>query len=115
MVSEHGKLNFPTALSLDGNVQENWRIWKQNFEIYLVTTESDEKSDKVKANLLLCVIADAAKRVYNTFTFDEGDSLILHKIVEKFEAYVNPRKNITFCRFKFLHTDKKNLNHLTNW
>ena len=76
-----GRLNPPTPFSLDGNVQENWRAWKQNFQIYLVATESDEKTDKVKANLLLHVIGDAAKQVYNTFTFAvEGDSLKLDKI-----------------------------------
>ena len=97
-----GRLNPPTPFSLDGNVQEKWRAWKQNFQIYLVATESDEKTDKVKANLLLHVIGDAAKQVYNTFTFAvEGDSLKLDKILEKFEAYVNPEKNTTFCRFKF--------------
>ena len=69
------RLNPPKPLSLDGNVQENWRIWKQNFQIYLIVAEYEEKSDKVKANLLLHVIGYASKRVYNTFTFiEEGDS-----------------------------------------
>ena len=99
-------LKPPKPLSLHENVQEQWKKWKQNFEFYLIATEYKMKSEEVRAGLFLHSAGEAARDVYNSLTFDqEGDSLKYSKILEKFEAYVNPRKNITFCRYKFFtHT-----------
>ena len=33
---------------------------------------------------------------------NEEDTLVYDKIIEKFEAYFAPRKNVTYSRFKFL-------------
>ena len=92
----------PKSLSLEGNVQENWKIWKQNFKFYLIATEYTEKSQEVKAGLFLHCVGDSARQLYNTLTFDtEGDNLKYDKILEKLDAYVTPKKNTTFCRYKF--------------
>ncbi len=40
---------LPDTLSLVGNLAENWRRWKQQFDIYLVTSGKNDKSDEVKA------------------------------------------------------------------
>ena len=45
----------PEALNLTGNVAENWRHFKQEFELYLVAAGLDTKSDKQKIALLLHV------------------------------------------------------------
>ena len=29
----------PTSLSLEGNLVENWRIWIQRVELFLITSE----------------------------------------------------------------------------
>ena len=70
--------------------------------LYLTATENDAKSDKVKASVLLTCISKRGREVYNTFTFaSEGDELKLKTVVEKFDEYCQPRKNITFLRHKF--------------
>ena len=52
--------------------------------------------------MFLHSVGEAARQVYNTPTFDEeGDNMKYDKILEKLEAYVNPRKNVTFCRYQF--------------
>ena len=45
----------PNALNLTGNVAENWRYFKQEFELYLVAAGLDTKPDKQKVALLLHV------------------------------------------------------------
>ena len=95
-------IKAPKPLSLEGNVQENWKIWKQNFGYYLLACEYIDKSQGVKAGLFLHSVGEAARQVYNTLTFDEdGDNIKYDKILEKLEAYVNPRRNVTFCRYQF--------------
>ena len=93
----------PKQLLLEGNLVENWKRWKKDFNFYLAATEYDSKADKVKSSLLLHCIGDTAREIYDTLTFDdEGDNMKLDKILEKFEAYLAPRKNITYSRYKFL-------------
>ena len=46
------KSELPSSLIFDGDVAEQWKIWRQDFELYLTaTTESDEKDDKVKTSI----------------------------------------------------------------
>ena len=79
---------------MEGNVVENWKRWKQDFNFYLVATESDTKSDKIKSSLLLHCIGEKCREIYNTLAFDnEEDKLVYASIIEKFEAYLAPKKN----------------------
>ena len=96
------RLTPPKPLSLDGNVVENWKIWKQDFNFYMVATEYENKDDKVKSSLLLHCIGQKCREIYNTLNFEaEGDNLKFDKIIEKFEAYLAPKRNITFSRYRF--------------
>ena len=59
----------PNALNLTGNIAENWRYFKQEFELYLVAAGLDTKPEKQTIALLLHVAKKPAIDVYNTFTF----------------------------------------------
>ena len=43
----------PSALSFDGNTSENWRRFRQQYEIYLTASASEKKDDTVKIAILL--------------------------------------------------------------
>ena len=97
-----GKFAPPKELNFTGNLSENWRKWKREFQFYLTATESDEKSNEVKTSRLLTAIGERARDVYYTFTFDsEGDEMKLDKVLEKFDSYMSPKKNITYMRYRF--------------
>ena len=93
----------PKQLLLEGNLVENWKRWKKEFAFYMTATEYDSKAYNVKSSLLLHCIGEKAREIYDTLTFDVADdNMKLDKILEKFEAYLAPRKNITYSRYKFL-------------
>lgn len=96
-------LKPPTGLDLlHGNLSENWQRFQEKFELYLNATGSASKPAKVKSSIFLHVAIEKAVEVYNTFTFEEDDDKQnLSKIMEKFEEYCNPKKNITFERYTF--------------
>ncbi|KAL7849546.1 hypothetical protein SRHO_G00211690 [Serrasalmus rhombeus] len=96
-------LKPPAGLELlHGNLSENWRRFRQRFELYLEATRSAGKPAKVQASLFLHVAGEDAVEVYNTFTFEDADDKYsLDKIVQKFEEYCNPKKNTTYERYKF--------------
>lgn len=93
------KLELPGVLSLTGNVTENWKKFKQRFDVYMTATGAAEKGDKQKACIFL---KEEAVQVYNTFVFEEGEEYKLKKkILEKFEVFCTPKHNTTYERHKF--------------
>ena len=91
----------PNALNLTGNVAENWRYFKQEFELYLVAAGLDTKPDKQKVALLLHVAKKPAIDVYNTFTFAGAEDTTYASVLHKFDAYCNPKTNETYERYIF--------------
>ena len=92
----------PEPLSLEGNLSENWRRWKQRFELYRDASGISGKEEKTQAATLLHVVGAEALEVYNNFTWDnDGDNMKVEQIMAKFEAYCNPRKNVTWERHVF--------------
>ena len=90
----------PGTLSLEGNLSENWRVWIQKFDIYLIASGIAEKSEKIKCATFLHVAGDDAIKVYNTFEFDD-DVDDLDCLKELFKSYCEPRKNLTYQRHLF--------------
>ena len=96
------KLQPPSALAFTGNLAENWRRFKQQFEIYEIASGLARNDGKVRAMTLLHVAGSEALEVYNTFQWDaDDDNKKVDQIMENFEGYCNPRKNLTFKRHFF--------------
>ena len=95
-------LQPPSVLALTGNLAENWRRFKQQFEIYEIASGLARKNGKVQEMTLLHVAGSEALEVYKTSQWDEDDdSTGVDKIMENFERYCNPRKNVTFERHSY--------------
>ena len=91
------RLQAPKPLIMEGNLLQNWKLWKQEFNLFTIATEYTEKPEQVKTSLLLHYIGERAREVYNSFTFQsEAEGLNYTKVVEQFEAYFGPRKNVTY-------------------
>ncbi|CAI9729972.1 Hypothetical predicted protein [Octopus vulgaris] len=60
------------------------------------------KPDKVKTSMFLTCIGSKGRDIHSTLDFDSPDEeMNLQTVIEKFDAYCEPRKNITFLRHKF--------------
>ena len=91
----------PDELVLSGNIAENWRKFKQEFELYMLAAGYDEKPSKQKIALLLHVARKQAIEVYNTFAFSEEEEGEYQSVIGKFDAYCNPKKNETYEHYVF--------------
>lgn len=92
----------PSSLNLDGNLSENWRLFQQEWELYKLATGISEKATKIQAATFLCIAGIDAQELSNTFTFGAGTSKEnITNLVTKFEEYCNPKKNVTYERYKF--------------
>lgn len=100
------KLSPPSPMQFSGNLADNWKRFKQRFEIYLAASGAGQGDEKVQAQIFLHVIGEDALDIYNSFHI-EPDELKLDTVMEKFETYFVPTKNITFERYKFFSCDQK--------
>ncbi len=96
----------PEALSFDGNPAENWRVWKQRFELFLKAREAHGKNDEIKIAMLLTSIGPEALERYNHFTWvTEGDDLedqaVYATVLAKFEVELSGLKRVVFSRYQF--------------
>ncbi|KAJ8048052.1 hypothetical protein HOLleu_00217 [Holothuria leucospilota] len=96
------QLKPPNELCLEGNLSVNWKKFLQRYELYAVATGANEKNEEVQSSLFLHIIGEEALAIYNTFKFErQGDEKKLQCIKAKFEAYCNPKKNLTVERHVF--------------
>ena len=85
----------PEALSLHGNLRENWRRWVQMFDLYSMASGKIKEKEDLQCAILLHMVGEEALEIYN-----EEDRHKLDVLKSKFEEYVNPRKNTVFERYK---------------
>lgn len=92
---------IPDPLSFDGNVAENWRRFKQEYDI-LIEAAYPSNSKKSKAAILLNHAGPEAIERARSFTYtgdDTKDDPVV--LAAKFEELCQPYKNVTMERHKF--------------
>lgn len=63
--------------------------------------------DKRKIAIFLNIIGEEAVELFNTFKFTAGDENKLDKVMQAFEKYCQPNKNILYSRFLFYNKKQK--------
>ncbi len=108
-------LKQPETVSFTGNIDANWKSFKQRFSLYMTAIGADTKSDGRKVALLLTCTGQQAIDVYNTF--DLPDEVVItpardsvpavirgpkyETVLGRFDAYCAPRTNETYERYIF--------------
>lgn len=76
-----------------------WPKWRQKFEIFMKATGKLSSEDDVQVALLLHIIGDSGLDIYNTFPVEKTKKL--KDVLQCFDEYLLPKKNITMETFKF--------------
>ena len=92
---------FITPMLFTGNLAENWRRFRQKFEIYSTATELEKKGEKTQCAQLIYLMGDEAINIFTTFTFTDEEKNKIEVLKTKFETYFVPKKNLTFERYRF--------------
>ncbi len=85
------KLNPPSPMQLVGNLADNWKRFKQRFNIYFAASGAGGDDEKLKASIFLHVIGEDALDIYNSFQLDEAN-LTLTVLMTKFEKILCPKQ-----------------------
>ncbi|GFX79804.1 transposon Ty3-G Gag-Pol polyprotein [Trichonephila clavipes] len=68
-------------------------------ENYLLATERDDRTDKIKIAILLNLLGSEGLEIYNTFMLESKANF--SEVLQKFEKYCSPRQNVVYERYKF--------------
>ena len=92
----------PQALCIDQNTTENWKLFKQKWQLYTTLTDLTKQPATYQVALLLHSLGDDALRVYNGFKFDKPEAdRTVKGIIERFDTYAIGEVNETYERFQF--------------
>lgn len=100
-------LKPPEHLRLNGDISENWRLFKQKFELFLTASAPAASKEAptpgpTKLALLLSIAGDDALEVYNNFSFDQGeDRNDYATVIKKFDEYFAEQLNEVHERYVF--------------
>lgn len=88
-------------LKLDGNLCENWRRFKRNFDIFMLAAELNAKPHGTKINTFLNAIGEQAVEVFDTFNLTAEQKVNYDSVLKSFEDFCTPKKNEVYERFMF--------------
>lgn len=94
-------VNPPPSLKLTDKSQDEWKIFKQQYEIFEKIVELDKKDASYQCAMFLNTVGPKGLAIYNSLDFAEGEKDNLKIIKEKFENYIIGETNETYERFKF--------------
>lgn len=101
-------LSMPNMKTLEvesGNINENWRMFRENFEAFMCVSalEANETDASSKQyNMLMLLIGDAAKKKHKDFGLTEDDKVKpMKEILDKIGARVNEDIPVLLERLKF--------------
>ncbi|XP_062610827.1 uncharacterized protein K02A2.6-like [Saccostrea cucullata] len=82
------------------NLVDSWKKFQQHVQL-IFDGPLKEKDETVKISYLLIWVGDKGCDVYNTWTLSNDNKKKLDTYYKRFKAYVQPKLNPVFSRFKF--------------
>ena len=103
------RFKIPDELNLkSSNKNVEWKMFKQLWMNYEIAVGLSEQDSKKRVATLLTIIGKEAVNIFNTFKWNsEEEKENITKVIEKFDEYCIPRKNLTYERYVF-NTRKQN-------
>ena len=102
--------HLPTPIEMDfdaSNLADVWKKWEQTMQLYL-NAVMKQNTEEEKFSVFLFIIGEKGREIFNTQTwerkFDENnqptdeDDITIKLLMEKFEAYCLPKKNLVIER-----------------
>ena len=94
-------LNRPPPLDFTGNVAENWRLFEQDFDVF-VSAAHPKADKKTRSYILLNLAGREAIQRSKGFQYADGESSEDPDVLkQKFAELCKPKTNLTIQRHKF--------------
>ena len=80
---------------------DEWLKWKRRFAQFLSASGLDKEEETRQVSTLLYCLGDEAHDVLSSTKITDEDRKTYSKVMEKFDAYFDVRKNVIFERARF--------------
>lgn len=94
-------LTQPKPMIMEGDLGENWRKFKSNFNIYSKASGCTLKTQDIQAAILLHCVGQEAREIFESFDMTEEEKNKPGEIITKFDAYFLPQTNKSIERHRF--------------
>ncbi|XP_073965286.1 uncharacterized protein [Choristoneura fumiferana] len=100
--------NFENNLAnvTSGNLSAEWQKWKKSCKIYFEACEINKKEKKVQLNIILHIIGEKCREVYEQFN---EEIQTVDQLLKRFDDYFIPKKNLAVERHRFFTRNQKEL------
>lgn len=78
-----------------------WPEWKQRFTRFQIATKLTGEDEEIQISSLIYAMGPQAEGIFKSFAFSNGDERKYKKVMEKFDKYFVPKKNVIHERAKF--------------
>ncbi|XP_059057447.1 uncharacterized protein LOC131851041 [Achroia grisella] len=95
-----------------GNLSREWEKWKKSFLIYFEACELSKKEKKVQINILLHIIGEKCREIYDQFT---ETFKTIEEVIQKFDDFFLPKKNLTIERHRFFTRNQQDTETVTQY
>ena len=92
---------IPRALSLTGNLAQNWKVFQRDWKNYEITSKLSTEDMSVRVATLLSCIGSDAMNVFDGFNMSDRERENVVIIMKAFESYCIGETNETYERFVF--------------
>ncbi|CAI6358966.1 unnamed protein product [Macrosiphum euphorbiae] len=91
------EFNRPASLKLTGNINDNFKTFKQEIEVYFMATETYKKPKEVQVARLLNLLGPDGLKLFNTFKIEDKSIETIFKCLEE---YCVPKKNVVMEHYR---------------
>jgi len=99
-----------------GNVAARWQRWKRQFEVYYDACEISKKPKATQVAILLHAAGPEAQDVHDAFAWADGEDKADYKLIlQKFDEYSEPMKNVVCERYAFWSRNQKEGEQIDTW
>lgn len=95
------------ALELTGNLSENWRRFKRNYEIFEVATGVSTKEEPIKISTFLNAVGPETVDIFDTLGLTALQKQSYTEVTKALETFCRARKNTVYERYLFYKRDQK--------
>lgn len=104
-MSDH--LTKVCQLKMDGNLSENWRRFKRNFDIFMAAGNLNAQNNVIKINTFLNAVGEEAVEIFDSFDLTDVQRADYDAVVKSFADFCAPKKNTVYERFVFSQRQQK--------
>ena len=93
----------------DGNLAENWKIFKREFQQFLTATGRSKGTKEVKTAILLRTIGLRGNDIYENFDLDETARVDFDQVLTAFDDFCKPQDETFIARHRLLNMKQDGL------